>query len=817
MRPNLIQTYMNNMPQIPPEKKDKNLDINHVLSNRTFIKPLPAEGKLVNKNILAIPLDMAKDFKYNIRAIKHAIKGQANDHELGKINDFAMKLGGLAIATYLITKKQTPLKKAMELVGLATFFGAMSIWPKIAINLPTRLIHGFNPGKEYQDSFDRQKPFFQDPMYIPWDLVDDKKIHKIGDKMNIPRDIPNRKEFIQEKMRKIAVQDNTLWMLTAGFATPILSALACNVCEKPLNRFLNKQTEKKAENLLGNISENYINYKDSSDKKIIEFLNHNKDKKITPELIKQIKQILTENFDEVTLQALEQDLDIFLGNTDKRFILDDTTIEKVIKNINEDAKEFLNEECLPNKEILTKSLEHFTNRELNEGELKQVHHIIFTQTKKHLKNNNIDNSVIHSVINKLINDTQSVEKTLYSSTASILDNNKIEILKSVGETLSTFKAKNALLDDYILMKVGSSPETVIANEWNEIVSELPKMFNFSDKEVTSVRHDRKLAGELLRDKLEQITSNTEEYNKVFESLTIKISKLEEQISKLENPKDVKGSYNNVVETVFEATSNNLKSFGFNNTSYSITGQNGAFEGSLKHIQLSYPQNRLLGVRSSLYRLLNTLDLYRRISTMQNIDALHPGMKKEVKEEIVEFVKQLSIEGSTSDYMTKFFALRNPNPSDKLGEINVENGKLIREFFTENKIEIPNDKMFYTEVMKLMYENQSHPDSEKILSEHLLNNNFKKYKKEFIDIIGKDEYFARPYHKFAGYSTGTSYTKFLKVGMAPDKMLHETIKELFNTRQWLKTFGKFGAGLLGFTVLAQFFFGKMKLPERTQND
>ena len=817
MRPNLIQTYMNNMPQIPPEKKDKNLDINHVLSNRTFIKPLPAEGKLVNKNILAIPLDMAKDFKYNIRAIKHAIKGQANDHELGKINDFAMKLGGLAIATYLITKKQTPLKKAMELVGLATFFGAMSIWPKIAINLPTRLIHGFNPGKEYQDSFDRQKPFFQDPMYIPWDLVDDKKIHKIGDKMNIPRDIPNRKEFIQEKMRKIAVQDNTLWMLTAGFATPILSALACNVCEKPLNRFLNKQTEKKAENLLGNISENYINYKDSSDKKIIEFLNHNKDKKITPELIKQIKQILTENFDEVTLQALEQDLDIFLGNTDKRFILDDTTIEKVIKNINEDAKEFLNEECLPNKEILTKSLEHFTNRELNEGELKQVHHIIFTQTKKHLKNNNIDASVIHSVINKLINDTQSVEKTLYSSTASILDNNKIEILKSVGETLSTFKAKNALLDDYILMKVGSSPETVIANEWNEIVSELPKMFNFSDKEVTSVRHDRKLAGELLRDKLEQITSNTEKYNKVFESLTIKISKLEEQISKLENPKDVKGSYNNVVETVFEATSNNLKSFGFNNTSYSITGQNGAFEGSLKHIQLSYPQNRLLGVRSSLYRLLNTLDLYRRISTMQNIDALHPGMKKEVKEEIVEFVKQLSIEGSTSDYMTKFFALRNPNPSDKLGEINVENGKLIREFFTENKIEIPNDKMFYTEVMKLMYENQSHPDSEKILSEHLLNNNFKKYKKEFIDIIVKDEYFARPYHKFAGYSTGTSYTKFLKVGMAPDKMFHETIKELFNTRQWLKTFGKFGAGLLGFTVLAQFFFGKMKLPERTQND
>ena len=35
-----------------------------------------------------------------------AIKGEANDHELGKINDLGMKIGGLAIAGYLMTKKE---------------------------------------------------------------------------------------------------------------------------------------------------------------------------------------------------------------------------------------------------------------------------------------------------------------------------------------------------------------------------------------------------------------------------------------------------------------------------------------------------------------------------------------------------------------------------------------------------------------------------------------------------------------------------------------------------------------------------------------
>ena len=102
----------------------------------------------------------------------------------------------------------------MEFIGLASFFGAMDLWPKLALQLPAYLIHGFNIRQKYEDSYGRKKLFYQDHQFIPWDLYSDKEINKIGDRLGIPKDIPNRREFIQEKMRKIALQNNTMWMLT---------------------------------------------------------------------------------------------------------------------------------------------------------------------------------------------------------------------------------------------------------------------------------------------------------------------------------------------------------------------------------------------------------------------------------------------------------------------------------------------------------------------------------------------------------------------------------------------------------------------------
>ena len=86
-------------PQVETPKKPKpDFDIERELNNRTFIKPLEGEGKLLNGNIFNAPAIMVKDAIYDFKAFKHAAKGKANDHELGKLNEVGLKLGGLAIA-----------------------------------------------------------------------------------------------------------------------------------------------------------------------------------------------------------------------------------------------------------------------------------------------------------------------------------------------------------------------------------------------------------------------------------------------------------------------------------------------------------------------------------------------------------------------------------------------------------------------------------------------------------------------------------------------------------------------------------------------
>ena len=243
-----------------------------------------------------------------------------------------MMAGGLSIAGYLFTKKTTPLTKGMEFVGLGSFFASMAIWPKIAIQLPAYLIHGVNVQKQYQDSFGRRKPFYQDPQFIPWDLYSDKEIDKIGDRLGVPKNIPNRRDFIQEKMRKLAVQNNTLWMLTAGFATPIMSALICNQAEPYLLRYQNNQKNKKADQILTNLNEHAKKYQTNpAQNRIAEIIKKHGNQPINEELIETITNALTADIDSVTSESLGKDLQAILSNG--RYSVSDTTAKNVTANL----------------------------------------------------------------------------------------------------------------------------------------------------------------------------------------------------------------------------------------------------------------------------------------------------------------------------------------------------------------------------------------------------------------------------------------------------------------------------------------------------
>lgn len=261
---NLIHNYLNNprnfaQAQTPSRANEKGYfgmpSVSSTMDSfdtetDKLIKPLDGKGYLVNENPLLMPKETIRDTVYTTKALVDGVRGKANDHQLGKLNDLGLKMSGVAIATYLMTRKTTPKTKAMEFIGFGAFLASMALWPKIALEIPARLIHGFNFRKQYVDEQGRKKFVTQDPNYIPFDLYKGNKksedLDVIGDRLGIKRDIPNRHEAVKEQMRKISVQNNTLWMLTAGVATPLMTALACNQAEKVLTPALEKMSNKKA-------------------------------------------------------------------------------------------------------------------------------------------------------------------------------------------------------------------------------------------------------------------------------------------------------------------------------------------------------------------------------------------------------------------------------------------------------------------------------------------------------------------------------------------------------------------------------------------
>lgn len=204
--------------------------------HKKFVNPEKPKGQLVKGSILLNPV---KEVTEGVKTFGKALKGQGDDFSLGKLNDTAIFLGAVSIAAMLGSAQKTLHGKAMEFIGAATFLGAMTVWPRLIIGKPLKALTGVDLSLEYKTADGKQKPFFRDPQYIPWDLMDKETLEKAGKKLNVPEDIENREEEIKKRMTKVATGTNTWWMLSAGLATPFISSLVADAARKPAERIIN--------------------------------------------------------------------------------------------------------------------------------------------------------------------------------------------------------------------------------------------------------------------------------------------------------------------------------------------------------------------------------------------------------------------------------------------------------------------------------------------------------------------------------------------------------------------------------------------------
>ena len=833
MKTNLIQNYIlnhntamgNNMPS-----ENKDFDIHEQLYNRTFIKPLPPTAKLIDGGILNAPKELVKDWFYETKSLKDGIQGKANDHQLGKLNDVGLKIGGLAIACYLAARKTTPLKKAMEFIGFGSFLLAMSIWPKLAIQLPTKLIHGTNSRQSYEDSFGRKKPLTLDTQFLPFDLYSEKQIEKIGNWQRVPKDIPNRRQYIEEKMRKNAVQNNTLWMLTAGFATPVMSGLICNAVtpytEKQLMKYRNKMTEQ----IQADFSQSVKKAKSSVLKEQAEtFINLYKERPLNENMIMELSDILSSGSNPVLADGIHSDIKKLFAN--EKYVVDNSIIECINKNLTNALSKNLDEDIV--KRIVPKHDQisdifvqgGYLNKAYTPREQRQLLNVLIETLIKNVEefnkipgNKQLDADFIECLISNTNLESDPIRTALQKVPARVLDENLQKSIIQISDTMDDFRAKDKVLRKYIYKKVAQVEDSILAYDYNKITDKIIKILDFDKKEFFNARFDNDLMRKLLKKTYERIAANSDEYSKVMNQIADAVSELDIDIKESDITEFKKHLRNSITDSANES-----RGCGMEHTASGLVGLNPqSGKGSYLRTMESIVDDRINGVKYAYYRIINTLDLYRRIATLENASVLtSPNVPREIKEELLAMAKRESIQAHASDFAVKFYDLRNPHPDhNDFSNIEIDkDGNPIFKYLgkeTGKKVDIPQDYKYFQRFMHLMFGDTMHNDTQSALKSKNLLDRLNQYRKDVTEILGGEKYFIKPEHIATVERESTSDQRFLLSGIS-EEMFTKKAQQMFNSKTWLKMFGRFFAGLLTVTVLAQFFFGRVKLPPKNMTD
>jgi len=209
-------------------------------------------------------------------------------------------------------------------------------------------------------------------------------------------------------------------------------------------------------------------------------------------------------------------------------------------------------------------------------------------------------------------------------------------------------------------------------------------------------------------------------------------------------------------------------------------------GSSKRLKISRIIDRVQGVENSQRRILHVLDFYK-----------HPTEKlDEYGKHLNSTVKDVLLGATSTDHVLK---------------LHTENNPLYYKDLMNTGWETPIEKATETAMKKA-------GDIEK----GDVYERFKRYLKRFKDVIGNSDIdFYKPDHRFEqelkdfrkeyGADSTTRLQKFNLIAQNPIDFFKKASKTRFENQKWLRTASAIGASVLGATLIAQFFFGKIKNP------
>ncbi len=838
---------------ITPNKIDNNTKIHKPYREATGtirtdnnVKPLPAQGHLVHDSIVTVPKYFLKDAAYDIKAIKDGFQGNANDHQLGRLNDVGLKLGGIGIATTLAARTKNPMLRIMEYAGLGAFLASMSLYPKVAINAPSRIVQGFDIGKEYIDDQGRKKTVLQDPNYVPFDMYQGEypgeDLDIIGDRMGLPRGIKNRNDLIKEQMRKIAIQNNTLWMMTAGVATPVITALMCCGLEKMISPALESARNVKYNSQIKNALAKTTNMSDdvnsisanSLSKEVKKIVENYKGKELPEAEFNNLVRMFTIEMDANASEGIKEDLTKLFRNGNS-YSLQDNTSDKIIssikKNIPSRNQAVLEKIFVPTNEeasaILDKYGKNITSEQLMniKGEFRQLFESKMAAEK------GVSQEALKAYQNEVL---EKISNKLQKHPSQVVDESKIKNVVDFAKVLGEFKENQKVLDKCKSFKIEYAPETVLAKSYGKFESTLLDVLDIKFKDLKQMRQSEKYTQEILDKKLQELAKDDVKYQKAVEKLTEVMSDMEIKLNgKGETDSHLKdlitgieNNYNNTAKRLnsigeFKNTIDKLVKEDVSTLSNSVENRQELFDlldgvkkdkyagvnywglkdaeqlqyakdnakgvGSSKNLEISRIIERYQGAKNSFNRVLHMLDTYKR-----------PEAEGEYAKSVLAKGKEAILNATSSDHTMKLNTINNPE--------------------------------YYKDVMRTTWNPNNIQESTKEAMK--ISNNletgdvagrFAKYLKRFQDVIANNNIdFTKPYHILDGgapmqytKSELTRMSKFNLIAQNSVDLVKNAAERRYGNQKWLRVASAIGGTVVGATILAQFGFGKIRNPHNIE--
>jgi hypothetical protein len=600
---------------------------------------------------------------------------------------------------------------------------------------------------------------------------------------------------------------------------------------------LHQQKDKKAESLLTNFTQEVEKADFSASQKALsKILEDNNGKTLTPEVFDSIAKTLTKGQDPRLAKAIVADLRAKMP-MENVFDVSAESLENVRKSIFENFKNVglsvhdLNTLVPTSEEMLRVFSENNltgTNFKDFSAHSRVVQSMLDEKINLLAKSSDENSSVVKRLkfmMNKFVHqakkgDASPLESSFKTQPSAILTDDATTMIKQISSALNSFKAKSDVLNKYSYIKVAQAQETILADVWNETSEGFLKALKMTPDEISKSRLDGEIAGEVLRNKIETIVADKKECGEFLSSIEKLLAKMYSSVEKLENPDN---PYKTLVDSSFEECAQTMKEQGFKRSKEALVGFDDSARTSLKGIYLSHVADRLTGVKSSFYRLLQTVDTYYKIAHLEGVDSiLNSEVPRVVKEEMVELAKSTLIDGHTSDFAEKLYQRRQPlygvlGKETDCSQIEVNAGKVNNRYYgkklSSELVPQPNDREYFNSVMKLMFGGDVHPDISSKISSSPFFADFVAYRADILKKLGGDFNFAFPNVLLDGQRTfASSNEKFNRLGCSANELLQKLANNRYNSKSWFSTFGKLGIAVAGITLLSQFFIGHMKKPQ-----